>query len=730
MSKDDGSCRLSSVFKPKERKPKKPHYIPRPWGKPYNYKCFQCPFTCMEKSHLYNHMKYSLCKNSLSLLIDNDWSYRKGTTLTPDLRLLPARGRRGGEAGEVEGDVGGGPAKSGAAGTGGSAGAGAFLQGGPGEGPSQRKAEGGGRSGALLLGLEPEREPPPEFLIADVVSLKNPGGVGPESVALMGDARVPLPGRVSKGSSGGRGPPVEQWKRAVPGPRRGAQDISPQNSDRPIIPCYPPPAYSDYHEPQGHSLSVLGINYPLNHPGLFSYLGPSVVGGAVAHPHVAQLPFLASPAPTPFQAQPGPDRPAFLPRFYYPLLFEQALGAPARKPETPTMTTATLPAKGPFALPKAGFLKVPTPKEGSLWPRSLREVPQQASGEEGEDVEEEDMGRRLGPEKGDPTGSGLNGKLPRETGDGLPADRDGTTLLAGDPKPEAAPGPETPSIPGGFLKRKLSSGTGPSFSRNLPPSELPSIGKSSPHHSIQAGPVRLPKPPRPWASDVPCCQPPSDEDPGVLGVLPPGGSTMDQPAGTTALLSGELSRTLGAYQTVEKKLSDLADEDGPAQKPLREQLVEIQRELLRIHQALERATRPPEGPLDLSLKKEPPAGEEQATGKLGGAGPRGRGPGAGGWEREKILELLPQTGRAEGVSASPEPPAGAPAFPLEIRQAVGPLCGHTTKCEADSSVLLCADGRAGPPVPPLSMREEGSPGCRGVLCCGPGSGGSMGLPDP
>ncbi|XP_054551434.1 proline-rich protein 35-like [Talpa occidentalis] len=62
------------------RKPKKPHYIPRPWGKPYNYKCFQCPFTCLEKSHLYNHMKYSLCKDSLSLLLHApDWACRRRT---------------------------------------------------------------------------------------------------------------------------------------------------------------------------------------------------------------------------------------------------------------------------------------------------------------------------------------------------------------------------------------------------------------------------------------------------------------------------------------------------------------------------------------------------------------------------------------------------------------------------------------------------------------------------
>ncbi|KAK3511858.1 hypothetical protein QTP70_026875 [Hemibagrus guttatus] len=51
-----------------ERKPKKPHYIPRPPGKPYKYQCFQCPFTCNIKSHLFNHMKYNLCKNSISLV--------------------------------------------------------------------------------------------------------------------------------------------------------------------------------------------------------------------------------------------------------------------------------------------------------------------------------------------------------------------------------------------------------------------------------------------------------------------------------------------------------------------------------------------------------------------------------------------------------------------------------------------------------------------------------------
>ncbi|OCT60768.1 hypothetical protein XELAEV_18046791mg [Xenopus laevis] len=56
----------------KERKPKKPHYIPRPPGKPFKFKCFQCPFTCNEKSHLFNHMKYGLCKNSITVVTDQD----------------------------------------------------------------------------------------------------------------------------------------------------------------------------------------------------------------------------------------------------------------------------------------------------------------------------------------------------------------------------------------------------------------------------------------------------------------------------------------------------------------------------------------------------------------------------------------------------------------------------------------------------------------------------------
>ncbi|XP_076866239.1 zinc finger protein 750 [Brachyhypopomus gauderio] len=71
-----------------ERKPKKPHYIPRPPGKPFKYQCFQCPFTCNIKSHLFNHMKYDLCKNSISLVSQRE--EHTGRASRAALRPLPS----------------------------------------------------------------------------------------------------------------------------------------------------------------------------------------------------------------------------------------------------------------------------------------------------------------------------------------------------------------------------------------------------------------------------------------------------------------------------------------------------------------------------------------------------------------------------------------------------------------------------------------------------------------
>lgn len=72
-----------------ERKPKRPHYIPRPPGKPFKYQCFQCPFTCNEKSHLFNHMKYNLCKNSISLMAQK--SGQTARQIKAVARVVPAK---------------------------------------------------------------------------------------------------------------------------------------------------------------------------------------------------------------------------------------------------------------------------------------------------------------------------------------------------------------------------------------------------------------------------------------------------------------------------------------------------------------------------------------------------------------------------------------------------------------------------------------------------------------
>nr|XP_032828379.1 uncharacterized protein LOC116952814 [Petromyzon marinus] len=96
--------RSRTTFHGKERKPKKPHYIPRPCGKPFNYKCFQCPFTCLEKSHLYNHMKYSLCKYSISLA-EGEWPGKRAKVAS-----VPVVGQRRHGAGEECDRAGSGPA--------------------------------------------------------------------------------------------------------------------------------------------------------------------------------------------------------------------------------------------------------------------------------------------------------------------------------------------------------------------------------------------------------------------------------------------------------------------------------------------------------------------------------------------------------------------------------------------------------------------------------------------
>lgn len=325
MSKDD-TCKVTSVSKHKERKPKKPHYIPRPWGKPYNYKCFQCPFTCMEKSHLYNHMKYSLCKNSLSLLIESDWPYKKGNLLHPE-QLRPfqqahglcAAGRDGLEqltgseerqrlqrASEEERE------ESGQQGV-----------------EDEEEADRG--EGAEVPGLTKEsssvtaectvkktKPPEPELLVADMLSLED---------QLLQARSVDVEAQLKRYKTCLTAPSMlsEQW-RLITSSHRKAKNESAQPRVNGSIPCYPPPqTLMDYQDQTGLNLSMLGVGYPIS-PSLFSYMNstiPAATTGVAAQTQITQFPFLASAAQLMHPASSShPDRALVPPRLYYPFMCE------------------------------------------------------------------------------------------------------------------------------------------------------------------------------------------------------------------------------------------------------------------------------------------------------------------------------------------------------------------------------------------------------------------------
>ncbi|XP_004873844.1 proline-rich protein 35 [Heterocephalus glaber] len=336
MSREGGSCRVGTGARVRSRKPKKPHYIPRPWGKPYNYKCFQCPFTCLEKSHLYNHMKYSLCKDSLSLLLDSpDWACRhapsspKPRVPTPDC---------------------------------------------PGDPPG------------------PGIQPSLPNLVTDSLSWRRCGG-GPNPGAEGSPGPLAPLTRASRKGPDPTGLLVESWKPGLGGgPRsmalgavRAMASAGPETS----IPCYPPPPPGDLPEAHSLHLSLLGINYPLG-PGLFSYLGPSLA--ATAH-----MPFLASASPllppaTAMPAQQPPERQTLTPHLYYPLLLEHRVGLP---PGRADQAKPSVPHKGPSGTLAPELLKVPIPGLVGAWAHSTTRDPGQEGELEG--ATQSDPQRRLPP---------------------------------------------------------------------------------------------------------------------------------------------------------------------------------------------------------------------------------------------------------------------------------------------------------------------------------------------
>ncbi|XP_062467977.1 proline-rich protein 35 [Pezoporus occidentalis] len=824
MSKDDVGCKLTSVYKHKERKPKKPHYIPRPWGKPYNYKCFQCPFTCMEKSHLYNHMKYSLCKNSLSLLIESDWPYKKGNLLHPELRLLHAA-----ETSRLRGDeqetcdssaTSGGPVRtkqnirdshedqpiSGVdilpAGEGaGEEGEGQFqekeddvagLLREMDAGEKKEKTAEAGCQGdptepevsTLVLGFKNKRDKPckevePDFIITDVFSLKNHVMKSREMASPDLDTK-PKHCKVPKKCLTSSGILMEQWKLVANGQRRNTPEVSSPCTDSNIIPCYPPPAYSDYHEPQGLNLSLLGINYPLN-PSLFSYLSPTMANSTTTHQHLAQLPFLAStaqlmhPHASQFQPLQSPERSAFLPRFYYPLLFEHTFGSteskmPSSKPEAQQLMGSVMPtpsqAKPPSEPTKPGLLKVPVLKTGFPWSKGVREEPASELSHPAMLGQEEEE-KWLCQEKESNPALGLSSLRKKPSADiyqNMAGIKDGPFAPSSIRKTElpVVTCLENTSPPGNSLKRKFSaSGLDLIGPERLMPGKLgyqSSVSRDNPGH--------IPKALSHWHMEVFAGQPEELERANNTEVLPfvsdgldHGSCKQSRPQETSAtmtdseatnVLIGELSKTLEEYQEVEKKLSDLAKEDTPGQKELRDQLVKIRRELYHIHQAMEKATKPHEGPLDLSVKrsseglekvqqaKKEPCNMSLGSEKLhikdqGALKCTAPGEAEDGGElpkclleaENKTIDLLIKMSRSESLRASSsEAHLGAVikaevlplTMPLELRSVMEPYYSRTTKCEADSSVLLCSDGRSSTSQgPQLPVPTEDMPlGCRAM----------------
>uniref|UniRef100_A0A3B3YT34 Zinc finger protein 750-like zinc finger domain-containing protein n=1 Tax=Poecilia mexicana TaxID=48701 RepID=A0A3B3YT34_9TELE len=329
MSKDE-ACKVTSAGKHKERKPKKPHYIPRPWGKPYNYKCFQCPFTCMEKSHLYNHMKYSLCKNSLSLLIESDWPYKKGNILHPD---------------------------------------------------QLRSEEEDGE------GRETQGRPEIKLLMADMLSLEDQllRARSAEVEAQLRHYKLPKTCLTSPGLLS------EQWRLFASNHSKAKAEGAQQRVSG-SIPCYPPPTnLVDYQDPSGLNLSVLGVGYPIS-PSWLSYMNSAIPTGASGvaaqtHAQFTQLPFLASAAQLVHPASSThTDRALIPPRLYYPFLCEHTFGAASAQSDagkslkTPSSSVDSSSLSG--FQPKVGLWKVPALRPGNTvspagWVSPQRDSPDQ-----------------------------------------------------------------------------------------------------------------------------------------------------------------------------------------------------------------------------------------------------------------------------------------------------------------------------------------------------------------
>lgn len=185
---------------------------------------------------------------------------------------------------------------------------------------------------------------------------------------------------------------------------------------------------------------------------------------------------------------------------------------------------------------------------------------------------------------------------------------------------------------------------------------------------------------------------------------------------SVAALLSDLSKALQEYQEAERKISHLEKEDLPAQRHLWEHLSKIRSELSHIHQALERTARHSDGPLDLSVKR----GSSDLVVERGMTEDGGLKDNATETDeedeeelenkreeeendsetkamktslesRKQSLDMLIKMSQASVLNTEVLSPAALGIRPSSA-EALWP--NRTTKCEADSSVLLCPDGRS------------------------------------
>ncbi|XP_072312681.1 proline-rich protein 35 [Eucyclogobius newberryi] len=685
MSKDD-TCKVSSASKHKERKPKKPHYIPRPWGKPYNYKCFQCPFTCMEKSHLYNHMKYSLCKNSLSLLIESDWPYKKGNILHPDQLRSFQHGLHNTSKDELEvtrREKGRPKQRS--------------IQEEEAEDKEpqdpEEDEEGGQSDGGEVAGVTKEKpsnnkgettesrkikQSESDMLMADMLSLEDQL-LRARSVEVEAQLKHY---KLSKTCLSAPGLLSEQWRLLASSHTKAKAEPRVSSS----IPCYPPPPnLVDYQDPTGLNLSVLGVGYPIS-PSLFSYVNsamPTAASSLTAQNQLAQLPFLASAAQLMHPASSthaAAERALLPPRLYYPFLYEHTFG---QSESSKTLKTSTNNVEGNVLSgfqPKVNLWKVPAVRP------TTAAVP--------------------------PAGWGSPQRDSSEQSFRVQGDKQQITAKEG----KAMWGLKRTSAFLGNLEAPVEKKSNVGFTVDL----LKNIQTTSSlnmmadtflsHKNLQDAPhegQHLDS----WYKDALTSETSSHSAAGGPNVQDSSRSATEGSSESVAALLTDLSKALQDYQEAEHKISHMETEDLPAQRHLWEHLSKIRSELSHIHQALERTSRPNDGPLDLSVKREQTDlqrvdfkdgnfteteddDEDIEEKKDEAEDERERKALTASLEsRKKSLDMLikmSQTG-ASGVNGDVLT-AGALALRPSPNEALWP--SRTTKCEADSSVLLCPDGRS------------------------------------